>query len=188
MGRPSMREKRRREILDAFARVLASRGYAGATVAAVATEAGIAPGLIHHYFESKAELLSSLLRELLVRFRSRVAHYEEREGDALRAYVDGALKLDARADRLAARCWVGILAEAVRDPAFFAQIRRLLDTEIQSIIRRSGNALSDREASGVLAFVIGSLVLGAFAPRKTAGFAAPILLRMVAAMREHGPP
>lgn len=183
-----MREKRRREILDAFARVLASRGYAGATVAAVATEAGIAPGLIHHYFESKAELLSSLLRELLVRFRGRVAHYEEREGDALRAYVDGALKLDARADRLAARCWVGILAEAVRDPALFAQIRRLLDTEIQSIIRRSGNALSDREASGVLAFVIGSLVLGAFAPRKTAGFAAPILLRMVAAMREHGPP
>jgi hypothetical protein len=36
----------------------------------------------------------------------------------------------------------------------------------------------------VLAFVVGSLVLGAFAPRKTAGFAAPALAKLIASLAE----
>lgn len=182
MGRPSNREQRRQEILGAFARVLADHGFAGATVAAVAAEAGVAPGLIHHHFDSKAELSSGLLAELVARFRQRVARYEG-EGDALLAYVDGALRLDDRADVVAARCWVGLFAEAIRDPGLFAQMRRLIDTEITAIQRRSGGAFSAQDAGCVLAFVIGALVLGAFAPRKTAGFAAPGLRRLVGAMR-----
>lgn len=185
-----MRETRRRELLGAFARVLADHGYAGATVTAVAAEAGVSPGLVHHHFESKAELMSSLLGDLVGRFRTRVARYETGQPaasrDPLLAYVDGALKLDAHADLVAARCWVGVLAEAVRDPGLFAQVRRLVDTEISAIRRRSGGRLSEAEAGSVLAFVIGALVLGAFAPRKTAGFAAPGLRRLVAAMRGGG--
>jgi TetR/AcrR family transcriptional regulator, transcriptional repressor of bet genes len=181
MGRPSNRQERRQEILAAFARVLADHGYAGATIAAVAAEAGIAPGLVHHHFDSKAELLSGLLQELVGRFRTRVRRYEEGQ-DPLSAYVDGALKLDDQADLLAARCWVGLFAEAVRDPGLFAQMRRLIDTEITAIQTRSGQRLSAHDAGAVLAFVIGSLVLGAFAPRKTAGFAAPGLRRLIAAL------
>jgi Bacterial regulatory proteins, tetR family len=70
MGRPSNRLEKRREILDAFARVLADHGYAGATIASIALEAGIAPGLVHHHFDNKAELLSGLLQDLVSRFRS----------------------------------------------------------------------------------------------------------------------
>src|SRR5690349_11489201 len=92
MGRPSNRERRRQELLAAFARVLSDHGYAGATIAAVAMEAGVAPGLVHHHFEDKAELLSALLDDLVARFRERVRRYEG-EADALVAYVDGALKL-----------------------------------------------------------------------------------------------
>jgi len=179
MGRPSNRQERRQEILAAFARVLADHGYAGATIAAVAAEAGIAPGLIHHHFESKAELLGGLLQDLVARFRTRVRRYEAAE-DRLLAYVDGALKLDDQADLLAARCWVGLFAEAVRDPTLFTQMRRLIDTEIAAIQTRSG--FTAPEAGSVLAFVIGSLVLGAFAPRKTAGFAAPGLRKLIAAL------
>jgi TetR/AcrR family transcriptional repressor of bet genes len=185
MGRPSNREQRRRELLGAFARVLAQHGYAGATVAAIAAEAGVAPGLVHHHFESKAELLSGLLRELLARFRERVRRYDA-EGDALLAYVDGALKLDEQADLIAAKCWVGVFAEAVRNPALFSQMRRIIDSEIASIEQLSQGKLSTEQAACVLAFVIGALVLGAFAPRKTAGFAAPGLRRLVAAMRASG--
>lgn len=185
MGRPSNRQERRQEIIAAFARVLADHGYAGATIAAVAAEAGIAPGLVHHHFDSKAELLSGLLQELIGRFRGRVRRYEDGQ-DGLSAYVDGALKLDDQADQLAARCWVGLFAEAVRDPALFTQVRRLIDTEIAGIQARSGHRFSPREAGSVLAFVIGSLVLGAFAPRKTAGFAAPGLRRLIAALGNPG--
>lgn len=181
MGRPSNRDERRRHIVRAFAHVLANHGYAGATIAAVAAEAGIAPGLIHHHFDSKSDLLEALLRDLLTRFRERVRSYEADE-DRLLAYVDGALKLDERADLVAARCWVGLFAEAVRNPTLFTEVRRLLDGEITSLELRSGGKLSTEDAGCVLAFVIGSLVLGAFAPRKTAGFAAPGLRKLVVAL------
>jgi TetR/AcrR family transcriptional regulator, transcriptional repressor of bet genes len=181
MGRPSLKETRRAEITSAFAQVLAAHGYEGATIVAVAARAGIAPGLVHHYFADKAELLSSLLGELVSRFRARVSA-KERTVDPLLAYLDGAVGLDGTADLVAARCWVGLLAEAVRDPALFAQVRRLVDSEIAAIQRRSSGRLSEQDGGAVLAFVIGALVLGAFAPRKTAGFASPALRRLVQAL------
>ena len=179
MGRTSNRAERRTQILAAFARVLASHGYAGATVAAVAAEAGVAPGLVHHHFDSKGELLSALLKELVAAFRRRVS---ERAGDGLLAYVDAAVALDDRADVGAARCWVGVLAEAVRDPALFKQVRRLIDAEIAAL-QRSADRLSPRDAGALLAFILGSLVLGAFAPQKVAGFAAPGARRLIRGMR-----
>ena len=182
MGRPSNRERRRKEILAAFARVLADHGYAGATVALVAAEAGVAAGLVHHHFESKAELLGCLLNDLVSRFRERVERYDSGD-DPLLTYVDAALKLDERADLTAARCWVGVFAEAVRDPTLYRQMRRRIETEMVAIQRRSGDRFSAQEAGAVLAFVVGSLVVGSFAPRKTAGFAAPGVHRLVAAMR-----
>jgi TetR/AcrR family transcriptional repressor of bet genes len=181
MGRPSNRVARRADLLSAFARVLAAHGYAGATVAAVAAEAGVAPGLVHHHFDSKEELLGALLQTLVAGFRRRLEHYAG--DDDLLAYADGALKLDERADITAARCWVGLFAEAIRNPTLFRQVRRLIDAEIAAIERRSGYALSAHEASAVLAYIIGALVMGAFAPQKSAGFAAPGLKRLIAALR-----
>lgn len=180
MGRPSNREARRAEILAAFTRVLADHGYAGATVAAVATEAEVAPGLIHYHFADKEDLLASLLSDLVGRFRARV---RDGEPDPLLAYVDGALKLDERADITAARCWVGLFSEAIRNPTLFKRVRSLIDGEITSIQTRSGDQLDSHQSGAVLAFIIGALVLGAFAPKKTAGFAAPQLRQLVEAMR-----
>ncbi|MEM9174008.1 MAG: TetR/AcrR family transcriptional regulator [Myxococcota bacterium] len=182
MGRPSNREARRRELLGAFARVLADHGYAGATISAVANEAGVAPGLVHHHFESKDDLLQSLLQMLTERFRGRIRRWES-DSDPLLAYADAALRLDARADHVAARCWVGLFAEAVRNRRLFERVRRLIDREIVEIQRRSGNRFSPEEAGAVLAFVVGALVVGAFAPRRVAGFAAPGLRRWIAATR-----
>ncbi|MBW2700037.1 MAG: TetR family transcriptional regulator [Deltaproteobacteria bacterium] len=176
-----MREARRAKIVSAFARVLADHGYAGATIVAVADEAGVAPGLIHHHFDDKQDLLSALLELLLRKFRGRVRQNKS-SGDLLEDYINGTLRLDSNADTTAARCWVGLFAEAVRNPEFFKKIRKLVDGEISAIQKRSANRLSVQDAGAVLAFVVGSLVLGAFAPKKTAGFAAPGLRRFVAAL------
>jgi TetR/AcrR family transcriptional repressor of bet genes len=176
MGRPSVREERRAQIVSAFARVLATHGYAGATMLAVATEAGVAPGLLHHHFAGKADLLDSLLDALVSGFRRRAKGLEGAT-DPLSAYATAAVGLGSGADAIAARCWVGVLAEAVRNPELFAKVRRLVDTEIEAIRHRSGDRLSSQEAGAVLAFIVGALVLGAFAPRKVSGFAAPALAR-----------
>ncbi len=47
---------RRSQILAAAAKVFNARGYAGATIDEVATEAGIAKGSVYNYFKSKQDL------------------------------------------------------------------------------------------------------------------------------------
>jgi len=183
MGRPSLRAERRAELTAAFARVLAREGYAGATIQAIAAEAGVAPGLVHHHFKDKADLLDALLTDLLTGFRRRTESLQG-SSDALGAYGRAAVGRGATADVVAARCWVGVLAEAVRDPVLFARVRRLVNGEIGAIERRSGGRLDARDSGAVLAFILGSLVLGAFAPRKTDGFAAPSLELLVAALSD----
>jgi TetR/AcrR family transcriptional regulator, fatty acid metabolism regulator protein len=54
---------KRRLILDAAVRVFATRGYHTSRVGDIAEEAGIAHGLLYHYFSSKEEVLETVFRE-----------------------------------------------------------------------------------------------------------------------------
>jgi len=54
---------KRRLILDAAIRVLARQGYHGTRVSDIADEAGVAYGLVYHYFKSKDEVLNELFVE-----------------------------------------------------------------------------------------------------------------------------
>jgi TetR/AcrR family transcriptional regulator, fatty acid metabolism regulator protein len=74
-------------ILDAAVRVFARSGYHAARVADIAEEAGVAHGLLYHYFPSKEEVLATIFREnwrrLVDRFRG-VAASDERADEKLR--------------------------------------------------------------------------------------------------------
>ena len=67
-------EERRRQILAAAVRVFARSGYHGSRVGDIAEEAGVAHGLLYHYFSSKEEVLQTVFREnwgeLIARFRA----------------------------------------------------------------------------------------------------------------------
>ena len=67
-------EERRRQILDAAVRVFARSGYHGSRVGDIAEEAGVAHGLLYHYFSSKEAVLQTIFREnwgqLIERFRA----------------------------------------------------------------------------------------------------------------------
>jgi TetR/AcrR family transcriptional repressor of bet genes len=175
-----MREQRRTQLVRAFVRVLAEHGQAGATVAAVAAEAGVVPGLVHHHFSDKQELYTALLSTLMQGFRDRT---RQRPGAPLDSYVDAALALDARSDLAAARAWVTLFAEGLSDPRLFDKLRRAIDTEVDHVEQLARGGLSGPDASAVVAFIIGALVFGAYAPRRTAGFAAPALRKLLAALR-----
>jgi TetR/AcrR family transcriptional regulator, fatty acid metabolism regulator protein len=54
---------RRRELLDAAVRVFARKGFRAARVGDIAEEAGVAHGLLYHYFRSKEEVLETIFRE-----------------------------------------------------------------------------------------------------------------------------
>jgi AcrR family transcriptional regulator len=54
---------KRRVILDAAVRVFARQGFHASRVADIADEAGVAYGLVYHYFASKDEVLDTLFLE-----------------------------------------------------------------------------------------------------------------------------
>jgi AcrR family transcriptional regulator len=54
---------KRRQILDAAIRVFARTGFHACRVADIADEAGVAYGLVYHYFKSKDEVLNELFTE-----------------------------------------------------------------------------------------------------------------------------
>ncbi len=54
---------KRRMILDAAVTVFARRGFHHCRVSDVADEAGVAYGLVYHYFDSKEEILNTLFLE-----------------------------------------------------------------------------------------------------------------------------
>jgi TetR/AcrR family fatty acid metabolism transcriptional regulator len=55
--------EKRRAILHAAVRVFAEKGYHGCRIADVARGAGVAYGLVYHYFRNKDELLESVFAE-----------------------------------------------------------------------------------------------------------------------------
>ncbi|MDQ6750897.1 MAG: TetR/AcrR family transcriptional regulator [Actinomycetota bacterium] len=54
---------KRRTILDAAVRVFARQGFHGCRVSDIADDAGVAYGLVYHYFDSKDEVLDTLFLE-----------------------------------------------------------------------------------------------------------------------------
>ena len=54
---------RRRQILDAAVRVFARQGFHSCRVSDIADEAGVAYGLVYHYFRSKDEVMNELFNE-----------------------------------------------------------------------------------------------------------------------------
>jgi TetR/AcrR family fatty acid metabolism transcriptional regulator len=55
-------------ILDAAIKVFSDKGYFGARVSDIAQEAGIAYGLVYHYFKNKEDLLISIYRTRWAQF------------------------------------------------------------------------------------------------------------------------
>jgi TetR/AcrR family transcriptional regulator, fatty acid metabolism regulator protein len=80
--------EKRRQILDAAVRVFARQGFHSTRVSDIADEAGVAYGLVYHYFKSKDQVLNELFTE---RWSLLLAAIEEVDGQSL----TGREKLDA---------------------------------------------------------------------------------------------
>lgn len=68
LGRPvttrtARSHKRRKQILDAAARLLAQKGYAETSLADIAADLGVSQGTLYRYFDAKATLFTAILRE-----------------------------------------------------------------------------------------------------------------------------
>ena len=73
---------RRRQILDAAVRVFARQGFHTCRVSDIADEAGVAYGLVYHYFQSKEQVLDTLFLERWDVLLEAIAHVDNRRGAA----------------------------------------------------------------------------------------------------------
>ena len=130
-------QDKRRVILDAAVRVFARTGYHTSRVGDVAEEAGIAHGLLYHYFRSKDDVLTTIFREnwgeLLGRFRV-VAGSDEPADEQLR----GIAKILLRTWRNDPDLVTVMVREVARSPHLQDQVDEVREgfLVIQDVIER----------------------------------------------------
>lgn len=161
---------RHQEIVDAAARVITDRGLAETRISDIADEAGVSPGLILYYFDSKDRLLSEALTYANDQFYLRMSREIRRipsARDQLQRLVDlsvpGLLPEYGRLDEWA--LWIEVWVRALRDPDM-AKDREFLDQrwrgQIADIIRggQASGEFASEETAGELALRIASLIDG----------------------------
>ena len=90
MARPSKREARSSEILDAFERCVIRYGLEGATLQRIADEAQLARSLLRHYVGNRDDLLDAMIARMEERAESEDAAFRTLlpQQDRCRAYVE----------------------------------------------------------------------------------------------------
>jgi AcrR family transcriptional regulator len=142
-GSPKHTKDRHQEILDAAARVITERGLAETRISDIAEQAGVSPGLILYYFDSKDRLLAEALTYANDQFYLRTSRDIRRIASAkeqLRRLIDlsvpGYLPEYGRLDEWA--LWIEVWVRALRDVEM-AKDREVLDqrwrAQIAEIIR-----------------------------------------------------
>jgi len=174
MARPSNTDERREQITQAMVKVMARRGYDGASIGDIARAARLTPGLVHYHFKSKQEILLEALRHLAARHESllddRLAAIQDDPAAEVDAFIDLHLGLGADADPEALACWILLSGEALREPkvrAEYAGVLGRLSERLAEIIRRGIQrgafrcplAQADAAASALVATIQGYFAL-----------------------------
>lgn len=171
MPRPSNTAQRRQEITLAFLSVLAETGYSSATIRAIAKEAELTPGLIHHHFENKQAILINAVEYLTAIAEVRFIELAEKTNtprDKLLAFLEARLNLGEGANINAVRAWVLIGSEAVRleevNKIYQASVARQ-HKQLVKLLRESDVSTRPpleykQQAATILAAIEGAYLLG----------------------------
>jgi AcrR family transcriptional regulator len=152
-------DAQRASILTAASELLAERGYAGCSMAAVARRAGVAAGTVYTQFPSKADLVAELFRNIVsreveaVHAAAQTGTAAERTAAVIETFAGRALKQPRRA--------YALLGEPV-DPAveelrleFRRAFRDVIATAIA--VGVAGGELPPQDATVVAAALVGAI-------------------------------
>lgn len=97
MPKLGMEEIRRRQLIEATIASIHEVGLAESSLSRISARAGVSTGIVHHYFEDKAELLESTLRTLGAGLRRSVVrrlNAARTPAQRLMAVIDGNIGAD----------------------------------------------------------------------------------------------
>lgn len=161
----------RAAILKAARRLVARGGYGGASMSAIAAEAGLATGTLYRHFPSRAGLFAELFREVAAREVEETARAAV--GDSAAARLSAAVRTFAERALKQRRLAFALLAEPV-DPAIEAErlaFRRAYAEVFARIVRdgvRSGE-LPRQDAALAGAALVGAVGEALVGPLSVAG-------------------
>jgi AcrR family transcriptional regulator len=141
LNRAQQQAATRAALIDAAARVFAERGFAGASVEAIAEEAGYTRGAFYSNFGSKEELFADLLQEQVYSRYREMAERSARGTERLTMRELGERLAGIQAQRGGPslfRLWLELIAHAGRDSRF----RKLAARFWRGNRRRSAEAIA----------------------------------------------
>ena len=128
-------QDRRKTILRAAVEVFARKGYHGCRIADVAREAGVAYGLVYHYFKNKEELLQLVFETGWGGFMSRIRDAAEASAP-LEQKIHRIAQVAFEAYRIDPRGVRVLVLEFARSPSTGEANRRTAFAEVLGVITR----------------------------------------------------
>jgi len=128
-------QDRRKTILRAAVEVFARKGYHGCRIADVAKEAGVAYGLVYHYFRNKEELLQLVFEAGWGGFLTRIRDAAEMNA-SLEAKIQRIAQVAFEAYRIDPRGVRVLVLEFARSPSAGEANRRTAFAEVLGILTR----------------------------------------------------
>ena len=134
MARPTLKNERREQILDAFETCVARYGVEGATLAKTADEAGLARPLVRHNVGNRDELLAALVDRYLKNSQAKMAETfaalpVENASDVLIDWLFDPLYTDAKLVQVAS----ALISASNDNPELATKMRRWVDEFVSSL-------------------------------------------------------
>lgn len=191
MGRPTNIDTRRAQVADALIGLLADRSFENVTIVDMAKASGVRPGLVHHYFGDKDEVLTVAVERLTLLLEMRLTERLRRAGDDPRAridaFIDAWLALADGVEPRAARAWVAIGDEARKRPEIASSYGEAISRATGRLLQEVNRIIPARKrrsqviAQAIVVAIEGALRVGAGGGLE-ARAAAPLVRGVAAAM------
>ena len=146
--REEIKHLRRTELIEATIRVIGRRGFSRTTLAHVAAEAKLSPGIVSFYFKSKEGLLHETLAHLAAEYEKTWTRSVRQVGDDPVAALDAMIEVDLGPDvcvRGTVAVWVAFWAEMPGRPRYRTLCNELAERYFEQargmcreIVRRGG--------------------------------------------------
>lgn len=146
LARSEREAERRKTILRAAVEVFSRKGFQGCRIADVAREAGVAYGLVYHYFKDKDELLGSVFESGWQSFLSRVQAALSQQSD-FESKVRSVVNVSFEAYRRDPRAVKVLILEVGRSPSGGSVNR---GSEFTHVIELAAQIFADAQKAGQL--------------------------------------
>ncbi|WP_207462878.1 transcriptional regulator BetI [Azospirillum sp. SYSU D00513] len=161
MPKLGMEPIRRQQLIEATITSLGERGFADTTIQTISRQAGVSPGIIHHYFGGKEELLVATMRNMLLQLRNDAVARLSAAGsprDRLVAVIDSNFD-SLQFTPQVINAWLGFWAQVPHVPAL-ARLQRVNNRRLHSNLMYSLRDLLPADRAETVARGLAAMIDG----------------------------